>query len=101
MKKQIFRFILVGILAFVFAMPMLGCQYETNYQHSEKSFSFILASSASEIRIGEEIEFTATFKNLSGRNLRIAFQGQNFFDVSGSGSVWKKCTRIDSPFQLQ
>ncbi|MCL2861559.1 MAG: hypothetical protein FWE22_04015 [Firmicutes bacterium] len=72
MKKQIFRFILVGILVFVFAMPMLGCG-SRDYEFREEDFSLEITASQTTASVGDTIILTATFKNLSGRNIRIQF----------------------------
>ncbi|MCL2255350.1 MAG: hypothetical protein FWC11_00645 [Firmicutes bacterium] len=81
MKKRILKLILVAILAMTFAVPMVGCDsYETGYAWSEDSFSLTVEASATEARIGDELEFTATFKNLSGRNLRVALRYPSFLN---------------------
>ncbi|MCL2862254.1 MAG: hypothetical protein FWE22_07590 [Firmicutes bacterium] len=70
MKKQIFRFILVGILVFVFAMPMLGCG-SRDYEFTEEDFRLTFEVSQTEARVGDTIVATATFENLSGRRIRV------------------------------
>ncbi|MCL2861939.1 MAG: hypothetical protein FWE22_05980 [Firmicutes bacterium] len=77
MKKQIFRFILVGILAFAFIMPMLGCG-SRDYEFQEEDFSLEITASQTTASVGDTIEITAIFKNLSGQNIRIQFTCNDF-----------------------
>jgi len=49
-----------------------GCTYwETDYEWSEDSFYFSVTADREYARLGDTVTITATFKNTSGRNLRI------------------------------
>jgi len=50
----------------------VGCTYwETDYEWNDDSFSLELSIDRCYARIGDEVILTATFRNLSGRNLLI------------------------------
>jgi len=48
-----------------------GTEWASDYEWSEHSFFFEVVANKTEARMGDEVVITATFKNLSGYNLRI------------------------------
>jgi len=67
------KIISIGLTLIMCLSLFGGCSsgYLRDYDWSDDSFSFEIVANKTEARIGDEIEFMATFKNLSGKNLWI------------------------------
>lgn len=78
-KSFIKRLGAIGVvLAMLFSMFIIGTgctHWETDYEWGEDSFYFSVTANKEYARIDDEIEITATFKNLSGRNLLVSVSG--------------------------
>jgi len=72
-KRKLFKKLTPILLVAVMLLAVFvntGCTYwVSDYQWSEDSFYFSIAADRQYTRVGEEVEMTATFKNLSGHNL--------------------------------
>jgi len=68
--KKIGLVIVASIFIFA-AFAVCGCRYSRNYRWSEDSFSLEMSLSREYAREGDEITISTTFRNLSGRNLRV------------------------------
>lgn len=54
------------------SVMLFGCSdWTSDYEWGENSFSLTIEVCSTEVRLGDEITITATFKNLSGRNLNL------------------------------
>jgi len=71
-KKAILLLCCVGLLFTTFSL--VSCtrtEWETDYEFSENSFSLEVVGNRTDVRVGDTVTVIATFRNLSGRNLRI------------------------------
>jgi len=79
MKKRFLSLGLAFIMLFALA-GLSGCRWERNYRWSESSFLFETTASKTDVRVGDTIELTSTFRNLSGRNLLVTVPARRIFD---------------------
>lgn len=69
MKYRIKSIILVNLLLFTLSFSLFSCT--DNYELNESDFDFTIIVSKTEAKVGDEINVTATFKNLSNRSIKI------------------------------
>ena len=78
--KKIGLVIVASIFMFA-AFVVGGCtRWETDYEWGENSFYFSAVANKTDVRVGDTVEITATFKNLSGRNLQVTVPAWREFD---------------------
>ena len=70
MNKKVCKILLIAVLVFVMTMPMMGCSLR-DYEFQEEDFFLEIVASQTTASVGDTIEITATFRNLSGKNIRI------------------------------
>ena len=63
------KIISIVIILIIFIGLLVACT--PSYEFNEDDFSLTITVSETEVRIGDTVEVTATFKNLSGRDIRI------------------------------
>ena len=76
------KLLIIGI-ALVFALLSLaGCATRgwRNYEFQEGDFVLEVSVDRTIVSVGDTVEITATFKNLSGKNLPIVFRANRIFD---------------------
>ena len=79
MKKRFFKFLLVMILVFVFAMPMMGCKGNSIECVCDEgcngacNFELTIWVEETTVAWGEGFYLNAELKNLSGEDLRIHY----------------------------
>jgi len=108
-KSLVKRLVTVGVATVMLFVVFIsvGCTYwETDYQWSEDSFYFSVTADREYAKVGETVELTVTFKNLSGRNLlttvsitdmRIRAQLENIFWI---GDVFQPIIRSAATLRI-
>ena len=74
MKKTITKILTLGVLIVMSIGLFAGCG--GNYKYQESDFNLTVMVNRTEARVGEEVEITATFKNLSGKNIRVRMKNR-------------------------
>jgi len=78
--KKIGLVIVASIFVFA-AFAVGGCtRWETDYEWSENSFYFSAVANKTDVQVGDTVEITATFKNLSGRNLQVTVPAWEWYN---------------------
>jgi len=74
MIKKLTLWCVITVMLFA-VVSFFGCNYGdgfiSDYEWSEGSFSLEVTADRSDVRLGEEVTITATFRNLSGKNLNL------------------------------
>ena len=76
--KKIVAILLTGAMLTMAGFSLFSCDDSwKDYVYQEGDFELTIEVDKTEAKVGDEIEITATFKNLSGRDLPILFMDYN------------------------